>query len=67
MLLITNTTSHDWFDALAAGNNLAAVSYLKAQSYQDGHPGNSNPLDEQAFVVNVINTCRRRPSGLPLQ
>jgi phospholipase C len=49
---------HDWFDALAAGN-LPAVSYLKAQSYQDGHPGNSNPLDEQAFVVNVVNTLQK--------
>ncbi|HEY6341983.1 MAG TPA: alkaline phosphatase family protein [Bryobacteraceae bacterium] len=49
---------HDFFDALAAGN-LPAVSYLKAQSYQDAHPGNSNPLDEQAFVVNVINTLEQ--------
>ena len=51
---------HDFFDALAAGN-LPAVSYLKAQSYQDAHPGNSNPLDEQAFVVNVINALQRSP------
>ncbi len=50
--------THDWFDALAAGN-LPAVSYLKPQSYQDAHPGNSNPLDEQAFVVNVINTLQQ--------
>jgi phospholipase C len=49
---------HDWFDALAV-NNLPAVSYLKAQSYQDGHPGNSNPLDEQAFVVKVLNTLQK--------
>jgi len=46
---------HDFFDSLAAGN-LAAVSFLKAQSYQDAHPGNSNPLDEQAFMVKVVNT-----------
>jgi phospholipase C len=51
---------HDFFDALAAGN-LPAVSYLKAQSYQNAHPGNSNPLDEQAFVVNVINTLEQSP------
>lgn len=51
---------HDFFDALAAGN-LPAVSYLKAQSYQDGHPGNSNPLDEQAFVANVVNTLAQSP------
>ncbi|MGA3186809.1 MAG: alkaline phosphatase family protein [Bryobacteraceae bacterium] len=52
--------THDFFDALAAGN-LPAVSYLKAQSYQDAHPGNSNPLDEQAFVVNVVNTIEASP------
>jgi phospholipase C len=52
--------THDFFDALNAGN-LPAVSYLKAQSYQDAHPGNSNPLDEQAFVVNVINALEASP------
>jgi phospholipase C len=51
---------HDWFDAVAAGN-LPAVSYLKAAAYQDAHPGNSNPLDEQAFTVNVINTLQKSP------
>ena len=51
---------HDFFDSLNAGN-LAAVSYLKAPSYQNAHPGNSNPLDEQAFVVNVINTLMQSP------
>jgi phospholipase C len=51
---------HDWFDALSAGN-LPAVSYVKASAYQDGHPGNSNPLDEQAFVVNVLNTLMQSP------
>ena len=52
--------THDFLDALAAGN-LPAVSFLKAPSYQDGHPGNSNPLDEQAFVVNTINTLQKSP------
>jgi phospholipase C len=52
--------THDFFDALAAGN-LPSVSYLKAPAYQDAHPGNSNPLDEQAFVVNVINTLEASP------
>jgi phospholipase C len=52
--------THDFFDSLSAGS-LAAVSYLKAPSFQDAHPGNSNPLDEQAFVVNVINTLQQSP------
>jgi phospholipase C len=51
---------NDWFAALAAGN-LPAVSYLKASAYQDAHPGYSNPLDEQAFVVNVLNTLQQSP------
>lgn len=49
--------THDFFDALAVGN-LPAVSFLKAPSYQDAHPGNSNPLDEQAFLVNVLNALQ---------
>jgi phospholipase C len=37
------------------------VSFLKAPSYQDAHPGNSNPLDEQQFVVHVINFLQGTP------
>jgi len=44
----------DFLDALKAGN-LPAVSYLKAGAYQDGHAGYSDPLDEQTFVVNMVN------------
>ena len=52
--------THDWFDAIAAGN-LPAVSYIKPPAYQDGHPGYSNPLDEQAFIVKVVNTLEQSP------
>ncbi len=45
--------SHDFFDALNAGN-LPAVVYLKAPAFQDGHPGYSNPIDEQNFVAQVV-------------
>ena len=31
----------------SADGNLPAVSFLKAAEYQDGHPGYSDPLDEQ--------------------
>ncbi len=47
----------DFFAALAAGN-LPAVVYLKAPAYQDGHPGNSNPVDEQNFVLSVVNAVQ---------
>jgi phospholipase C len=41
---------------LALGEDrLPAVTYLKAAAYQDGHPGYSDPIDEQVFVVGVIN------------
>lgn len=51
---------HDFFDAVKAGN-FPAVSFLKPPGYQDGHAGNSNPLDEQAFEVQVINFLQNTP------
>ncbi len=51
---------NDFYAAVSAGN-FPAVSFLKAQSYQDAHPGNSNPLDEQQFVVHVINFLQGTP------
>jgi len=39
--------------------NMPAVSFLKAAEYQDGHPGYSDPLDEQTFLVNTINQIER--------
>jgi phospholipase C len=50
----------DFFNALAHGN-LPAVSYLKAASYEEGHPGNSDPLTEQVFVVQVLNALQQSP------
>ena len=49
---------HDFTDALAAGN-LPAVSFLKASRYQDAHAANSDPLDEQTFVVNTVNAIEK--------
>lgn len=50
----------DFFAAVKAGN-FPAVSYLKAISIHDAHPGNSDPLDEQEFVVKVSNFLQERP------
>jgi phospholipase C len=50
------------FIAAAQAGNLPAVSFLKAPSYQDGHAGYSDPLDEQAFVVNIVNTLEALPT-----
>jgi phospholipase C len=48
-------------DALngTGGATLPSVSYLKAPEYQDGHPGYSDPLDEQTFLVNTINSIEQ--------
>ena len=51
---------HDFFAAVSAGN-FPAVSFLKAPGFQDGHAGYSDPLDEQTFVVNVINFLQKQP------
>ncbi len=55
-----NYDIHDFFDALKA-HNLPAVSFLKAPAYQDGHAGYSDPLDEQTFLVQVINSLQQSP------
>ena len=51
----------DFYIAAAAGN-LPAVSFLKAQAFQDGHAGYSDPLDEQTFLVNTINFLETLPT-----
>lgn len=38
------------------------MSFLKAQAYQDGHAGYSDPLDEQTFLVNTINFLETLPN-----
>lgn len=50
----------DFFAALQA-HNLPAVSYLKPANYQDEHPGNSDPLSFQTFLVDVLNALQRSP------
>jgi phospholipase C len=49
-----------FFAALRSGH-LPAVSYLKAAAFQDGHPGNSDPLSEQTFLVDVTNALQHSP------
>jgi phospholipase C len=52
--------SDDFFAAVKAGN-FPAVSFLKPPAYQDAHAGYSDPLDEQTWLVTVINFLERRP------
>jgi len=44
----------DFYTAVSTGQQ-PAVSFIKAQAYQDAHPGYSDPIDEQESVVNIIN------------
>jgi len=50
----------DFYTAVQAGN-FPAVSYIKMPAFQDGHPGNSDPLDEQQGNVDLINFLQNRP------
>ncbi|WP_345814567.1 alkaline phosphatase family protein [Paraburkholderia sp. PREW-6R] len=52
--------SDDFFTAVKAGN-YPSVSFLKAPAVSDAHPGNSDPIDEQAFVTKVINFLEQQP------
>jgi phospholipase C len=52
-----NYDTSDFFAALSAGN-LPAVSFLKAPAYENGHPGNSDPLTEQAWLVQVLTALQ---------
>jgi phospholipase C len=49
----------DFQAALAAGN-FPSVVFLKAPGFQDGHAGYSDPLDEQTFVVDIINLLQEQ-------
>jgi len=59
----TDQANHQYdltdFDAAVKSGNLPAVSYLKAGSYQDGHAGYSDPIDEQHFIVDTINKLQQ--------
>jgi len=61
----TDQANHNYdltsFWAAVHAGNLPAVSFLKAAAYQDGHPGYSDPIDEQTFLVNTINALENTP------
>jgi len=50
----------DFYSAVAAGN-FPSVSYIKMRAFQDGHAGYSDPLDEQAGIVKLINFLETQP------
>ena len=51
--------THLW-EAADAGF-LPSVIFIKPPGYQDGHPGNSDPLDAQVFIAETINRLMTLP------
>jgi len=49
------------FWAAAERGNLPAVSFLKSGGYQQGGGDDSDPIDEQHFLVDLINRLQRLP------
>ncbi len=50
-----------WFWQAADAGLLPTVSFVKAPQYQDGHPGISDALDEQQFLVETLNRLQQLP------
>jgi len=49
------------FSAAVQAGNFPAVSLIKLSKFQDSHPADSTPLDEQFAVVNLINMLQKSP------
>jgi phospholipase C len=49
------------FDAALAAGHLPSVSFLKPAAFEDAHPSNSDPLDEQHFVARTLNALEQSP------
>ena len=64
----TDQANHQYdlsdFWAGAQAGNMPAVSFIKASKYQNGHPGYSDPLDEQNFLVSISIVCRAYTNGI---
>jgi phospholipase C len=65
MIGATDQANHQYdltdFDAALQAGNLPSVSFLKAAAFEDGHPSNSDPLDEQRFVARTLDALEQSP------
>lgn len=62
----TDQASHqysinDLLNLVANGGSLPAVTFIKATTTQTGHPSDSTPLEEQAFLTQTINFLESLP------
>ena len=55
-----NYDLQDFYDAVKSGS-FPSVSFIKMPGDQDGHAGYSNPLDEQAGTVAIVNFLQHQP------
>ena len=59
------TANHQYdltdFDTALANDQLPAVSFLKAAQFEDAHPNNSDPVDEQRFIARTLNALEASP------
>lgn len=55
----TDQANHEYdlslFLSAISDGTLPSVSFVKAKAFQNGHPGNSTPLDEQTWLVTAVN------------
>ena len=49
------------FKTAVGSGNFPAVSFIKQSAFQDGHPKNSNSLDEQTGLVELMNFLMEQP------
>jgi phospholipase C len=56
-----NTSRTYTINGLVSGVTLPAVTFIKAPGFLDGHPQYSNPILEQQFVAQIINTLMQSP------
>lgn len=49
------------FEAAVSAGNFPSVSFIKAPEIGDGHPGNSDPLDEQSFDTQLVDFIMKQP------
>jgi phospholipase C len=62
---LTDQANHQYdltdFDTAVANHNLPSVSFLKPAAFEDAHPGNSDPLDEQRFIARALDALQQSP------
>src|SRR5260370_212400 len=66
MFVVRQRPDHDtWpqYRPAVQARHMPACALLKAADFEDGHAGYSDPLDEQHFVVRVLNALQQREEG----